>query len=314
MIDFTINRRSKLPIHEQLKHQFQYAILSGNLKPGDLLPSIRELTTKLKVNRNTIHRVYLELKAEGVLVSKAGKGIFVATHVKRASPQMLLHKVDDFAARVFNEGTNLGLNPISLSHLLSHRSPEFDRLHPSIAFVECTAHASSEVATVLSQNWGVSILNFELHELLANPQILPKSTRHLITSFFHEVEIQSLSSRSNLKTHIVAYDLKEESKELIAKIDSAKRVGFICKDENSIEILAQQVERSHPKSLNLANSCIETPREAEKTLAQSEIIVFTQPALSFIMERVSDKQELVQVEFELNEHSLSKVREAILPF
>lgn len=101
---------------------------------------------------------------------------------------------------------------------------------------------------------------------------------------------------------------------MIARIDSTKKIGFICKDENSIEILAQQVERAHSKSLNLTNSCIETPQEAEKTLAQSEILVFTQPALSFVMKRVSDKQELVQVEFELNEHSLSKVRESILPF
>ena len=44
-----------------MKHQIRYAIYSGRLTEGQMLPSIREVTAKLKVNRNTVHRVYLEL-------------------------------------------------------------------------------------------------------------------------------------------------------------------------------------------------------------------------------------------------------------
>src|SRR3990172_7970200 len=74
---FLINRQSAVPLHIQLKEQVRYAIMSGVYEPGSALPSIRELTAQLGIHRNTVHRVYLELQASGLLVSRPGKGVFV---------------------------------------------------------------------------------------------------------------------------------------------------------------------------------------------------------------------------------------------
>src|SRR3970040_1302158 len=67
---------------DQLAAQLRYRILTGDLRPGDRLPPVRRLAAFLRVNRNTVARVYRRLEAEGHLVTRGRRGTFV----RRASP------------------------------------------------------------------------------------------------------------------------------------------------------------------------------------------------------------------------------------
>ncbi|RDU23575.1 GntR family transcriptional regulator [Anaerosacchariphilus polymeriproducens] len=69
---------SNLPIYEQIKNQIREQVLSGKLESKSQLPSIRALARELKVGVITTKRAYEDLSMEGILVSKAGKGYFVA--------------------------------------------------------------------------------------------------------------------------------------------------------------------------------------------------------------------------------------------
>ena len=66
------------PIYEQIKSQILQAILSRELMPGDILPSLRSLARDLKVGVLTINRAYTELESEGYIENIQGKGCFVA--------------------------------------------------------------------------------------------------------------------------------------------------------------------------------------------------------------------------------------------
>ena len=74
-----LNYRDGRPIYEQVKDGFKKLILSGALKEGEKLPSVRELSTLLAVNPNTIQRAYRELEAEGCVYSAPAKGTFAAS-------------------------------------------------------------------------------------------------------------------------------------------------------------------------------------------------------------------------------------------
>ena len=74
----SINYRDPRPIYEQVKFGLRRLILSGAMQPGERLPSVRELSSQLAVNPNTVQRAYRELEAEGYIDSVAGKGSFVA--------------------------------------------------------------------------------------------------------------------------------------------------------------------------------------------------------------------------------------------
>lgn len=67
----------KLPIYLQIINHLKKELISGVLKPGDKLPSVRELSSSLKVNPNTIARVYQELEREGITFTQRGMGTFI---------------------------------------------------------------------------------------------------------------------------------------------------------------------------------------------------------------------------------------------
>lgn len=73
-----LDYRSASPLYEQVKDGLRRLILSGVLSEGDRLPSVRELSTQLALNPNTIQRAYRELESEGIILSVGGRGSFVA--------------------------------------------------------------------------------------------------------------------------------------------------------------------------------------------------------------------------------------------
>lgn len=77
-MNIIISNVSDKPLYEQIKEQIKNAIISGELKEGEGLPSIRALANDLHVSVLTTRRVYDELESEGFVITRAGKGSFVA--------------------------------------------------------------------------------------------------------------------------------------------------------------------------------------------------------------------------------------------
>ena len=72
-----VNGSSMVPIYEQIGDQFKAMIVSGELKPDDILPSVRSLSRDLKISALTVKKAYDTLEAEGFTVSVHGKGTYV---------------------------------------------------------------------------------------------------------------------------------------------------------------------------------------------------------------------------------------------
>ncbi|MDP4177644.1 MAG: GntR family transcriptional regulator [Bacillota bacterium] len=77
-MNILISPLSQTPIYEQIKIQIRELILSGTLKSGEQLPSIRLMAKDLKVGIITVKRAYDDLCEEGITISAAGKGVYVA--------------------------------------------------------------------------------------------------------------------------------------------------------------------------------------------------------------------------------------------
>lgn len=68
---------SPVPLHAQIAEGIRLAIANGQIKPGEQLPPVRQLSVELRVNSNTVARVYTELERAGVLETRRGRGTFV---------------------------------------------------------------------------------------------------------------------------------------------------------------------------------------------------------------------------------------------
>jgi DNA-binding transcriptional regulator YhcF (GntR family) len=81
-VDFRVDRRHDVPLGTQLAWKLRGLVASGQIAPGQRLPSIRELAKAAGVNVNTARAVYRRLEDEGVLSSEQGRGTFVAESVR----------------------------------------------------------------------------------------------------------------------------------------------------------------------------------------------------------------------------------------
>ena len=86
-MQLSINLRDRTPIYIQLERGLRAAIAAGRLRAGDQLPTVRQLAVDLRVNANTVARVYSELERAGVLETRRGVGSFVSATRAQARPR-----------------------------------------------------------------------------------------------------------------------------------------------------------------------------------------------------------------------------------
>jgi GntR family transcriptional regulator len=104
-----IDTRDKTPIYAQLERGLRAGIAAGRLKPGDQLPTVRQLAVELKINANTVARVYADLERGGVIGTRRGVGSFVAATPEKARPAREHDKrLRAFATRVLAEAGAAG--------------------------------------------------------------------------------------------------------------------------------------------------------------------------------------------------------------
>ena len=107
MLTITIDRNLKAPVYEQVANQTRRLIASGVLRPGLVLPSVRQLGVDLGVNLNTIARAYRLLETEGFLVIHDRSGVAVAApaaEIEHFARSKLLDQLRTSLARLRQAG------------------------------------------------------------------------------------------------------------------------------------------------------------------------------------------------------------------
>ena len=100
----SIDARDKTPIYAQLERGLRAAMATSRLRPGDQLPTVRQLAVELSINANTVARVYADLERAGVIETRRGVGSFVtATPEKARPPREHDKRLRAFATRVLAE-------------------------------------------------------------------------------------------------------------------------------------------------------------------------------------------------------------------
>ena len=120
----SIDPRDATPIYAQLERALRAAIATGRLREGDQLPTVRQLAVDLRVNANTVARVYAELERAGVLETRRGVGSFVTATAARAHPPRERdRRLRAFATRVLADADAAGFTVDDLiDELDAHRT------------------------------------------------------------------------------------------------------------------------------------------------------------------------------------------------
>ncbi len=101
--------RSRDPIYVQIVDQVKTAIAAGGLRPGDQLPTVRQMATDLRVNFNTVARAYRLLDEEGVISTQQGRGTYILEQpIPNEQRKLRRQRLNDLIEAFLSEAQRLG--------------------------------------------------------------------------------------------------------------------------------------------------------------------------------------------------------------
>ena len=124
-LSFVLDLRSGVPIYVQLVEQVQQLVADGKLKPGDQLPTVRQLASELRVNFNTVARAYRILDSAGLISTQQGRGTYILDHAAIELGDLLKSEtLEDQTARFINEVIRQGFSAKEIKEMVEHKLSE----------------------------------------------------------------------------------------------------------------------------------------------------------------------------------------------
>ncbi len=114
-----ISNSSSTPIYEQIKNAIINQIMDGELKEDEALPSIRGLAQDIKISVMTIKKAYDELESEGYIVSRQGKGTFVAPKNSELVKEQAQKDIEKYLEKMIDIAKNFNISKDELIELLN---------------------------------------------------------------------------------------------------------------------------------------------------------------------------------------------------
>jgi len=109
ILQMSLDHRSGIPIYLQIIEQVRRRVSSGELHPGDQLPTVRQLATELRVNFNTVARAYRMLDEAGLISTQQGRGTYIWERPTEETIKQLKKKnLEELARNYLDETSRLG--------------------------------------------------------------------------------------------------------------------------------------------------------------------------------------------------------------
>jgi len=280
-MDLKLNRKNQLPIHAQLKAQLVHLIRTKELMAGTQIPTVRQLAGFLRVNRNTVSKVFSEMEREGYLSCVPGRGTFVSSpkmesKMKVEKMQKLLVVVDDAIERA----KSLGFSSEDISLTLYARTQTTSKPSklPSVSalFVECNVPETKLLSEELRKELSLRvdpILTDDFRRLVERTPASLQRYSFVITTFYHIREVQALLSETGMEAIALLVEMSLDTLMRLTTLPEGTKVGVACYNWAGSENMKLSIENAGLKHLRLILGCGQDRRSLLKMLKEATVIV-----------------------------------------
>ncbi len=259
-MNLQINSKSHVPVHLQLEQQIKHLIMTGSFEVGSRLPSIRAMAGFLRINRNTVGRVFTDLEREGFVESRRGSGMYVLE-----PPVDAVEMKDDVLERVMDLAAAQGLPVEDLAYALLARAGVAPREKTKILFVECTREELDQFSDELEGQLPVDVERVLLEDLpgrLAEDGEPPWALA--VTTFFHVHEVQDLVEPLGVETVALLAEANLESLRRLTELPAGTTVGVVGWGRTCMENLSRSLEGAGLDHLDFVQANVDD--DPEETL------------------------------------------------
>ena len=277
-MEFSIDRTVPVPIRTQLQGLIEYGIACGELKPGELLPSVRDLAERIGVAPMTISQVYADLKSAGLIETRPGSGTFVSNASltrQGIRPEMsaLYERIDDLIAAARAEG----IRPSELISLLSARAFYQDSLGPRMRvamiglFPAATASYAQFIAARLGSGVAVEPLTISAIEHGPEARIRAVSADLAVTFVNRQREVAALVP--GVRVVAISFTPSEATRTALAGIDSLATVIIVSRVPEFLGIMKFGVQRFAPHIAHLTGVTLGVD-DLPRILKDADVVIY----------------------------------------
>ncbi len=257
-MDLRVNSKSHVPVHVQLEGQIKHLILTGNFEVGSRLPSIRAMAGFLRVNRNTVARVFTDLEREGYVESRRGSGVYVVEPPVEAEDL----KRQEVLERVMALAAAQDMPVEDLAYALLARAGARPQVKTSILFIECTQAELDQFSDELEDQVPVEVervLIEDLAERVSGAEDLP--WRLAVTTFFHIHEVQEIVEPHGIEAVALLAEATLESLQRLMELPSGTQVGVVGWGRTCMQNLSRSIEGAGLDHLNFVQVYVDQGQE-----------------------------------------------------
>lgn len=114
-----ISNSSSVPIYEQIKKSIIEQIMNDDLKEDEAIPSIRNLAQDIKISVMTIKKAYDELEQEGYIISRQGKGTFVAPKNTNLAKEKAQKDIEEYIVKIINLANKFDISKEDITNIFN---------------------------------------------------------------------------------------------------------------------------------------------------------------------------------------------------
>jgi GntR family transcriptional regulator len=246
-MEFMIQKNSPLPPLTQIKEQIKIALLLGNLRPGEILPSIRDLERELGISRNIVRKAYLELEELGILKLIHGKGVMVNKNLRYKKDKEFLDNCEQLAKETQKKCQSMGVVFSSFARYLYHKAIEAEQHQSPLIYVDISGELARERASQISGILNVKLEGLSIEELkkLKNIGKLRLDVK-IVCNYYRLEEVRKILRGRAIDIVPLRMRLSEETKNELSRLPLGSKVVFIFdeEDETTLGLILEDYKRA----------------------------------------------------------------------
>jgi len=307
-VPLDVRRDGPAPIARQIADQLASLIRGGTLAAGERLPPVRVLAGFLRVNRNTVAKVYRDLERAGWIESSRGRGTFVtAAPPGDSRPRGDAGALAAYADRLLAEALARGWGAGEVHALIDARAAERPQgtRSPRVGFVECNASDLAYFTRQLSARLRVPLTPV----LLADVPGRASGLDIVATTLFHVEEVRARLPAREVIGLMAAPDFR--TLDDVAHLPPQERIALVCATQEGVESKERSIRAVGIARTRIRTATLSRPDRLRAALRDADVILASPKVLERLAGQIPARVRVIPFASVLGEGAVRLLEQRI---